>query len=126
MNYSDKLKDPRWQKKRLEVFSRDNFTCLCCGSSSKTLHIHHRYYMKVQPWEYPSEALDTLCCDCHAYVEGLKQARKQVYRAGERESDASFDDSFKDPEPEVLTEAQKEEKRKRDREFDDGFSDSFE
>jgi len=27
LTYSEKLKDPRWQKKRLEILSRDNFTC---------------------------------------------------------------------------------------------------
>ena len=26
MSYSDKLKDPRWQRKRLEIFERDNWT----------------------------------------------------------------------------------------------------
>jgi hypothetical protein len=26
--YSDKLKDPRWQKKRLQIMERDNWCCL--------------------------------------------------------------------------------------------------
>jgi 5-methylcytosine-specific restriction endonuclease McrA len=64
--YQEKLKDPRWQKKRLVILSRDNFTCLFCGSTDKTLHIHHIEYEKgKEPWEYNNDWLKTLCCDCH-------------------------------------------------------------
>lgn len=32
----------------------------------KNLHIHHKYYQKGKlPWEYPDEALVTLCWSCH-------------------------------------------------------------
>ena len=44
MTYKEKLLDPRWQKKRLEILNRDNFTCQCCGDDKKTLNIHHKYY----------------------------------------------------------------------------------
>jgi hypothetical protein len=64
MTYSEKLKDPRWQKKRLEIFNRDNWTCLKCGSSTKTLVVHHLKY-KSDPWEIEDEFLKTLCEDCH-------------------------------------------------------------
>ncbi len=73
MEYSEKLKDPRWQKKRLEVFQRDNFTCRCCGSTTKTLHCHHlNYVYGREPWEYEISELTTLCCDCHEeeYLRG--------------------------------------------------------
>jgi hypothetical protein len=64
--YSIKLKDPRWQKKRLEIFTRDGWTCRRCHSTVKTLTIHHRYYnYGIEPWEYPDDALITLCQDCH-------------------------------------------------------------
>jgi len=53
MTYSEKLKDPRWQRKRLEVMQRDDFTCRNCGAKDKTLHIHHVRYLKgFEPWEY--------------------------------------------------------------------------
>lgn len=65
-DYAKKLKDPRWQKKRLEILQRDNFGCMKCFSDSKTLHVHHRLYNKgVDPWDYENEYLVTLCEDCH-------------------------------------------------------------
>ena len=64
MTYSEKLKDPRWQKKRLEILKRDNFTCAACKATKKTLHVHHSYYSK-DPWNTKNSALLTLCEDCH-------------------------------------------------------------
>ena len=58
--------DPRWQKKRLAIMSRDDWACQVCGDKEDTLHVHHRYYLKGRkPWEYPDEALVTLCAACH-------------------------------------------------------------
>lgn len=80
MNYSDLLKDVRWQKKRLEVLNRDNFTCKECEKSDKSgeyvsLHVHHSFYEKgFKPWDYPLESLKTLCSDCHE-KEGDKVKR---------------------------------------------------
>lgn len=64
--YWQLLKDPRWQKRRLEVLDRDEFSCQECGATEKTLHVHHMYYERGKnPWEYPDEALRTVCEDCH-------------------------------------------------------------
>ncbi len=64
--YFEKLKDPRWQKMRLKVLERDGFCCQHCGDDEHTLAVHHRYYEKGKdPWEYPMEALVTLCEECH-------------------------------------------------------------
>ena len=66
--YSEKLKDPRWQKKRLEIFERDGFTCQSCTDAGSTLHIHHIKYIRgKEPWDYPSNHLITLCHICHEY-----------------------------------------------------------
>ena len=66
MTYKEKLQDPRWQKKRLEILSSDNFTCQTCFDEKTTLHVHHFYYKKgVQPWEYPNHAMVTVCAKCH-------------------------------------------------------------
>lgn len=64
MKYSEKLRDPRWQRKRLEIMQRDNFTCLACGDTEKTQNVHHKKY-HGSPWEAPSESLETLCEPCH-------------------------------------------------------------
>lgn len=62
--YSEKLKDPRWQRKRLEIFERDNFTCLGCGDTKNTLNCHHKQY-HGDPWDAPNDSLETLCEECH-------------------------------------------------------------
>lgn len=65
-DYYELLSDPRWQRKRLEIMQRDNFTCQHCGSTDKTLHVHHKYYLTNKfPWDYCNTALITLCDDCH-------------------------------------------------------------
>ncbi len=64
--YSEKLRDPRWQKKRLEVMSRDDFTCQFCEDKESTLNVHHiRYIRGHKPWEYEPYYLITLCESCH-------------------------------------------------------------
>jgi len=65
-SYNDLLKHPKWQKKRLECLSRDEFQCSKCGDDENTLNVHHRYYIKERkPWEYPLWSLTTLCDGCH-------------------------------------------------------------
>lgn len=71
--YYEKLRDPRWQKKRLEIMERDGFACAFCCDSSKTLNVHHYYYLKgVDPWDYCSNSLVCLCEDCHEDFENNK------------------------------------------------------
>jgi hypothetical protein len=66
MNYADKLKDPRWQKKRLEILERDSFRCQGCGNKKQMLVVHHRHYdSDKDPWDYADNILVTLCDDCH-------------------------------------------------------------
>lgn len=74
-DYSEKLKDPRWQKRRLEIFTRDKWTCRGCESTTKTLHVHHkRYEWGKSPWEYQDEDLITLCEGCHDLEGDLSKA----------------------------------------------------
>lgn len=66
MTYAEQLKDPRWQRRRLEVLNQANFECTCCGNKEKTLHVHHKIYRKGHKvWEYPDAELEVLCEDCH-------------------------------------------------------------
>lgn len=65
-SYGDKLRDPRWQRKRLEVMNEANFVCADCGDNSSTLHVHHKFYVKGRdPWEYETRELICLCEPCH-------------------------------------------------------------
>lgn len=71
--YTEKLLDKRWQKRRLEIFERDEWICQCCfdndPSNNTTLHAHHRYYLrKKEPWEYDNDALMTVCDPCHKEI----------------------------------------------------------
>lgn len=80
MTYSEKLKHPKWQAKRLEVLKRDNFTCLGCESSENTLHVHHLYYVSGRdPWEYPMWSLKTLCEDCHSTSQEIAKTEFQSF-----------------------------------------------
>lgn len=69
--YSQKLKDPRWQKRRLEILNRDGFKCCYCGDAKTELHVHHRRY-SGDPWNSEDCDLETLCKDCHDIVELIK------------------------------------------------------
>lgn len=78
MSYFEKLKDPRWQKKRSRILERDSFTCRHCDSTTKTLNVHHLAYSK-DPWDSQDEDLLTLCEDCHEDCEkALKSLRKAL------------------------------------------------
>lgn len=84
-SYSEKLKDPRWQKKRLEILNRDEWACCICGESENTLHVHHKSYVKGKdPWDYDDDNFETLCEFCHDhehskykdYIELIETALK--------------------------------------------------
>jgi hypothetical protein len=71
--YSEKLRSPEWQRKRLEVMQRDDFACQFCGDKTEELHIHHVVYLPVgQPWDYDNNYLITVCHVCHEEEEKLK------------------------------------------------------
>lgn len=75
-DYIKKLKDPRWQKRRLEIMSRDEFLCQICYSAHKTLNVHHMYYSPgLEPWEADEKHLVTLCEDCHEIQKNIDVKR---------------------------------------------------
>lgn len=81
MKIEDQIKSPQWQKKRLEVLQRDNFQCQICGSTEKTLHVHHLYYKdNLNYWEYPDIAYITLCEDCHNREHKVRDSINQIVR----------------------------------------------
>ena len=72
MSYTEQMKHPYWQRKRLEIFSRDNWKCTVCDKDTHTLHVHHIGY-KGLAWEIDSNLLVTLCEYCHKKEEGKKE-----------------------------------------------------
>jgi hypothetical protein len=77
-SYWEKLRDPRWQQKRLKVMEAAEFTCEDCGAEDKTLTVHHSFYeYGLEPWEYPDESLHCLCEECHKRAQALYQCIKR-------------------------------------------------
>ena len=88
MTYSDKLKDTRWQKKRLQILERDGWSCQSCYDPDNTLHVHHRIYRpKTDPWDYCDANFVTLCGKCHKIehedIENAQKALRLAVHIGE-------------------------------------------
>jgi hypothetical protein len=72
--YAEKLRDPRWQKRRLELLEKTKFTCVNCGDGENELHIHHLLYERgKEPWEYEDKLLLPLCGECHTSIDRLQK-----------------------------------------------------
>src|SRR6267378_1235176 len=83
-SYNEKLKDPRWQKKRLKIFERDNWACQLCSRTDLELNVHHLYRTSEEPWDEPGIHLLTLCRLCHeeqlANPQGSFKHPKRLYK----------------------------------------------
>lgn len=78
--YSKMLTDPRWQRKRLEVLEWCNWSCQCCYSKTKPLHVHHlRYRHGASPWEYEIWEMVSVCDDCHTELHRRKSAGEEGF-----------------------------------------------
>ena len=84
ISYSELLTLPEWIEKRNIILDRDNHKCQYCGKTHD-LQVHHKYYSKypnnklVDPWNYPNDALITLCSKCHKWIHSQKK-NKVYYR----------------------------------------------
>lgn len=78
--FFEKYKNPKWQRKRLEIFEKRNFQCEVCGSKSKMLTIHHGYYEKdYEPWDYNDDTLWCCCESCHEEAQAeLRDLKYQM------------------------------------------------
>lgn len=68
MSYAEKLRNPLWQRKRLEIMGRDDFKCVACSLADETLAVHHIWYTGYNPWDAPAADLQTLCDSCHKWL----------------------------------------------------------
>lgn len=79
-SYSDLLNTEEWRNKRFKIIKRDNCRCTYCGNRFH-LHVHHKYYsaypngVLVDPWNYPDDALITLCSYCHQRIHARKKIK---------------------------------------------------
>lgn len=94
--YSEKLKDPRWQKKRLEILQRDDWRCQFCDNEKEMLQVHHlRYFKDAEPWDYDNRYLLTLCESCHKAESANRKMVENTLLLILRERKYSFEDLIK-------------------------------
>lgn len=80
--YIQKLQDPRWQRKRLEIMQRDDFKCRHCNAVDKPLQIHHIAYNFKDPWDIEDRLLISLCSECHDIETGaVKEAFSKLIQS---------------------------------------------
>lgn len=97
--YQEKLKDPRWQRRRHEILHRDDYECQGCHAfdSEATLHVHHFWYTG-EPWDAPDEALTTLCERCHEHETWWqKHGKPRTMARRRRQGEGPFVDGMDVP-----------------------------
>lgn len=99
MEFSEQIKDPRWQKKRLQVLELHDFKCEICGNTENELHVHHSRYIKNRMyWEYDNDVLMCLCSKCHERIHKKTQVVKEVKKDREKELGKILYKNFEEPE----------------------------
>lgn len=93
--YAQKLRDPRWQKRRLEIFQRDGFQCRACKTKEVELHVHHLKYTGSDPWDAENGDLETLCSECHKAREDANRWMIELIRRSGTECLLQLSDRFK-------------------------------
>lgn len=79
MTYSEQLRHPNWQRKRLAMLDSADWTCEKCDAKETTLHVHHKQYIKGRmAWEYEPHELLVLCEECHEDEHFLQDELKTL------------------------------------------------
>lgn len=90
-DYSESLKNPKWQKKRLEIMQRAGWKCELCANAEENLQIHHKKYVSgYKPWDYENDLLMCLCESCHKLISGKNKQSPQP----EQKSSETVEDDF--------------------------------
>lgn len=80
-SYSEKLRDPRWQRRRLEIMHLADFKCERCGDGSMPLNVHHVVYRSgADPWDYSEDDLTCLCEPCHELEHRMIDEMRRIIR----------------------------------------------
>jgi hypothetical protein len=91
MTYTEQLKHPNWQRRRLEILELSDFSCTCCGDKEKMLHVHHRRYIKGRmAWEYGDNELTALCETCHKDHHDARDLLERILAEAEESSGGSL------------------------------------
>lgn len=75
-SYQEKLRDSKWQERRLRLLDKAQWKCdLCdCERPSAGLQVHHPVYLTgLDPWEYPDELVTVLCEPCHIQRQAIER-----------------------------------------------------
>jgi hypothetical protein len=76
-DYAQKLQDPRWQRKRLEVMQAAGWKCVICGDKDEELNVHHpAYSAHHEPWEHTN--LQCLCKSCHT-IQHIPKTKMMIH-----------------------------------------------
>jgi hypothetical protein len=79
MTYSEQLKRPEWQRRRLEVLNAANWECQQCNDNESMLHVHHKRYVKGRmAWDYVLGDFEALCETCHSEAHETKELIEEV------------------------------------------------
>jgi hypothetical protein len=79
MSYSEQLKRPEWQKKRLEVLNAAGWKCQQCTDAQSMLHVHHKRYVKGRmAWDYVLGDFEALCEACHSEAHETKELIEEI------------------------------------------------
>jgi len=65
MTLKEQYAHPNWQRVRIVVLNRDEFTCKYCGNEHEQLHVHHLKYNGAYIWDTEIRFLVSVCKTCH-------------------------------------------------------------
>lgn len=82
LTYTEQIKHPNWQKRRLEMLEFYGWACGSCDAKDVTLHVHHKQYFKGRmAWEYSQDELEVLCEKCHQGHHKTDERIKEILAA---------------------------------------------